>query len=693
MEFRIADTFTDSLAKLTGDEQKAAKTTAFDLQVNPANPGLQFHKLDRSRDARFSSVRVSRDIRAIVHRMPGALLLCYVGHHDAAYAWAERRKLEVHPTTGAAQLVEVRETIEEISVPRYVDVARPHTPKPALFASLVDDQLLAFGVPSEWLAEVKLADEDTVLDLVDHLPAEAAEALLELATGGSPAPAPRLAPAADPFEHPDAQRRFRVMRNAEELELALAFPWDKWTVYLHPEQRTLIQRDNTGPARIAGSAGTGKSVVAVHRAVYLARTNPDTRVLVTTFSDPLAHLLRMMVRRLVGSDPRLAERIEVQSMDAIGLRLYQRLLGPVKLASAEIIGEVLRAASVGLVGSVFSERFIRDEWDQVVDAWQVDSWEAYRDVPRLGRKTRLPEKSRAALWSIFEKALAALRERGVITSADMFSALAAKIAASPHPPFDYAIVDECQDVNVSQLRFLAALGNRRPDALFFTGDLGQRIFQTPFSWKALGVDVRGRSSTLRVNYRTSHQIRTMADRLLGSEVADVDGITETRRGTVSTFNGRPPIVVLAANEKEEAQVAAAWLADRLAEGVVAGEIGVFVRSPAQMQRAESTLAAAGVSYTILDERLATNSATASLCTMHLAKGLEFRTVLMLACDEDVLPLRARLDATGDEADLEQVYTSERNLLYVACTRARDHLLLSGLRPGSEFLDDLGPSAT
>ena len=180
MEFRIADTFTGSLAKLTGDEQKAVKTTAFDLQMNPANPGLKFHKLDRARDKNFWSVLVSRDIRLIVHRSAASLLLCYVDHHDAAYAWAERRRIERHPKTGAAQLVEIRETVREIEVPVYVQAASasPTTPslKATLFDDVTDDDLIGFGVPAEWLDDVRGATEDTLFDLADHLPAEAAEA-------------------------------------------------------------------------------------------------------------------------------------------------------------------------------------------------------------------------------------------------------------------------------------------------------------------------------------------------------------------------------------------------------------------------------------------------------------------------------------------------------------------------------------
>lgn len=147
MEFLIADTFTDSLAKLTGEEQKAVKTTAFDLQLNPTHPSLQFHKLDKPRDPNFWSIRVSRDVRLIVHKTGTSLLLCYVGHHDEAYQWAERRRLETHPKTGAAQLVEVRERVQEITIPKYVEAETPVPEKPQLFANITEDQLLDTACP------------------------------------------------------------------------------------------------------------------------------------------------------------------------------------------------------------------------------------------------------------------------------------------------------------------------------------------------------------------------------------------------------------------------------------------------------------------------------------------------------------------------------------------------------------------
>ncbi|HEY3744589.1 MAG TPA: 3'-5' exonuclease [Bryobacteraceae bacterium] len=687
MEFRIADTFTESLARLTGDEQKSVKMTAFDLQLNPAHPSLQLHKLDKAKDKRFWSIRVSSDVRLIVHRTDASLLLCYVDHHDKAYEWAERRKVEAHPKTGAAQLVEIRETVQEILVPKYVESVEPAKPKPALFAKLADDLLLSYGVPPEWLHDVRAANEDTLFVLADHLPAEAAEALLDLATGVTPkTPQPTIS--ADPFAHPDAQRRFRIMSDVEELARALDYPWDKWTVFLHPAQRAMVERGYNGPARVAGSAGTGKTIVALHRAVHLAKANPNARVLLGTFSESLANALRAKLRRLISNQPRLGERIEVYSLDALALRLYELNFGKLQLTSPASLRLLIQEAAGEVSGHKFGAQFLLAEWGQVVDAWQLTTWEAYRDVARLGRKTRLKEAQRALLWSIFERVRARLARQKLVSSSDVFGALTSKLQGGSPPPFDFIVLDEAQDVSIPQLRYLAALGAGGTNALFFSGDLGQRIFQQPFSWKALGVDVRGRSITLKVNYRTSHQIREHADRLLSPEVSDVDGNTESRSGTVSTFNGPRPSIQISDSTEDEIDFVSQWIKTRLAEGVSLEEIAIVVRSDSELGRAESAAKRAGASFYVLDERVALEIGKMTLTTMHLAKGLEFRAVAVMACDDGVIPLQSRIESVADEADLEDVYNTERHLLYVACTRARDSLLVSASKPASEFVDDL-----
>lgn len=538
------------------------------------------------------------------------------------------------------------------------------------------------------MPEVLNATEDGLLEIAGHLPAEAAEALLNLATGIRPPVPVRVAPGGDPFEHPDALRRFRIMKNIEELALALDYPWERWAVFLHPEQRKFVEKKFNGPARVSGTAGTGKTIVALHRAAHLARSNPQARVLLTTFSEPLANALRSKLRLLLASEPRLGERIEVYSMDAIGRRLYELNIGKLRIATDAQISELIQQASEKVGDHKFSHRFLTTEWEQVVDGWQLDTWEEYRDVNRLGRRTRLKEAQRRLLWSIFEAVRTGLREQSLITISGMFNVLARHYAGGGALPFDFAVVDESQDTGVAQVRFLSAIAAGRPNGLFFAGDLGQRIFQQPFSWKAAGVDVRGRSTSLKINYRTSHQIRSQADRLLDPQMADVDGNIEERKGAVSLFNGPKPGIEVCPSTGTESGTACQWLKEIINAGPQPHEIALFVRSTAQLDRPKAAAEQAGLKYKVLDDRVEIAPGFVSVSTMHLAKGLEFRAVAVMGCDDEVIPLQERIEAVTDEGDLEDVYNTERHLLYVACTRARDNLLVTSTAPKSEFLDDL-----
>lgn len=253
-------------------------------------------------------------------------------------------------------------------------------------------------------------------------------------------------------------------------------------------------------------------------------------------------------------------------------------------------------------------------------------------------------------------------------------------------PYDFIVIDEAQDISVPELAALRGLSSDKPDALFFAGDLGQRIFQTPFSWKSMGVDLRGRSHTLKINYRTSHQIRRHADRLLPPSVSDVDGVAEDRRGVISVFEGTTPRAVVADDQDNEARIVAEWIGVLSRSGITPSEIAVFVRGANQIPRALRAITTAGEVPTVLDGESETGNSV-SVGNMHRAKGLEFRAVIVMACDDDVLPDQERIEAVVDEADLEEVYNTERHLLYVACTRARDDLLITGVDPASEFIDD------
>jgi hypothetical protein len=683
VNFLIADTFTASFNRLSGVDQKAVKASVFDLQMDRTGGGLQMHRIDNSKDPNFWSARVNRDIRLIVHKTKESLLVAYVDHHDAAYAWAERRRIEAHPRTGAIQIVEIRERVEDVAPPATFDFVFPEPPKgkekeavtPALFSSLDDDALLSIGVPADWLADVRAANEDGFFTLAGHLPAEASEALLQFAaTGKLPVPVPA---AADPLKHPDVLRRIRLIADQEELEQALAFPWEKWGVFLHPSQRALVERSFSGPARVAGSAGTGKTIVAIHRAVRLARESPAAKILLASFSQPLADALAKKVLVLAPETGGVVPRITTASFRGIAEQMYQLEYGVrPRIASDAVLRERLRAAAASVELKGFSERFLLSEWTNVVDAWGLSSLDAYSTVERMGRKSRLGPNQRARLWPVFAAVRDALAAERYTTWADVFTELAKALERRPSKPFDHVIIDEAQDLAPAELRFFAKLAPAKADGLFLSGDIGQRIFQHPYSWASLGVEVRGRSHTLKVCYRTSQQIRRAADKLLPTVLRDSDGLDDERRGIISVFDGPPPDVKTFASTAEEAAAVRNAVEAWLGEGIACHEIGLFVRTPQLVVRARVAI-----------EGLP-NSAEIVTAPMSLAKGLEFRAVVVMACDEGVLPLDERVTDAADEAELDEIYETERRLLYVACTRAREHLMLTGIVPASEYLADL-----
>lgn len=676
MTLLYASTFTKALDRLTTAEQKQVKITAFDLAQDETGNGLSLHRVDASPG--FWTARVSQDIRLVLHKDGEHTLLAWVGHHDDAYHWAERRKMVTHERTGAMQMVEIVERTEERLVyterAELADIPPVAVHRP--FAALSDDQLLDVAVPRDWLEAVRNADDASVDGLFGSLPDEAAEALLDFATGGRLADhiAVKAEPDADPFTHPDALRRFRAVDGVEELRAALDAPFAQWAVFLHPAQRAPVTRDWSGPARVSGSAGTGKTIVALHRAVHLA-SREDARVLLTTFSKLLAANLATKAAIMTEALPSARLRMTVRAIDQAAYELYASVHGQPNLATASQIRAAIKAAVDAGLGMGHTVEFLLEEWDELVDAWGLHDQQAYAEVPRIGRRTRLGPKQRESAWEVFAFVRKRLATRGVVTVADVYGRLTRWIDDGGKFPYSHVVVDEAQDLSVAQAQFLAAVGRKgQADALFFTGDLGQRIFHLPFSWARLGLDVRGRAQILKICYRTSHQIRSCADRLLAPQIEDLDGIEETRRGTVSVFDGPDPVLKLFDDEAAEISAVADWLKARICEGTAEHELAVLVRGQNQIPRARLALKAAGSSL--------------SPTIMHDAKGLEYKAVAVMALDADVLPDPERLEGIGDIADLEAAHDAERHLLYVAATRARDQLLISGVSPGCEFLDDL-----
>jgi len=387
----------------------------------------------------------------------------------------------------------------------------------------------------------------------------------------------------------------------------------------------------------------------------------------------------------------LSERLDVETLTGMAKRLIAAGKGKVELATPVQLQQWIDEGAVECGITKYSNHFLWTEWLHVVDAWQITDREGYRAAPRLGRRARLTEALRDQLWPVFAHVLAQLSKAGLRTEAQLYLELGEVMASRARAPYDHVVVDEAQDLSVPQLRLLAAFAGRDAEGLFFSGDIGQRIFQPPFSWKSLGVDIRGRSRTLKVNYRTSQEIRRRADDLMARTVADVDGNEEVRSGTTSVFSGPEPQILAFASAEKECEAVAAWITDTLASGITRSQIGVFVRSESQFPRAQAALERAGVLFTLIDGAPSSTADAVQVATMHLAKGLEFRAVAVMACDDDAIPDAERLSAVSDAGELEEMFETERQLLYVACTRARDRLIVSGVAPISEFLRDLSPA--
>jgi superfamily I DNA/RNA helicase len=666
----VARTFYRSLDRLTAAEQAAVKPVAFDYLADPSRPGLSLHRIDRARDKRFWTIRVSRDLRIIVFKEGARSLFCYVGHHDDAYAWAERRRFEVHPVTGAAQIVEIAEVVRE-----EIRLVQREAPRPGILAKEDPKYLLSLGVPETYLDLIREVDEDGLWNLFPRLPEEVQEALFMLAAGERPEPRPvERDLVSDPFAHPDAQRRFWIASDEAVLAEALARHWEEWLVFLHPSQRMAVERNFNGASRVSGSAGTGKSVVAMHRAAHLARLSTGGRIFLTTFSKTLASRLADGMSRLLGANSEARGRVEVLHLHAYAFAEMARQ-GSNNIVESKDIDRLIREKRGNLDASV-SDAFLRAEWDQVVDYWGLSRWDDYRDISRTGRGVALTPRRRRELWAVFEAMIADLNARNAMTWGDLCDRVRARIAAGAGHPFQHVIVDEAQDFGPRELKLVAAMASPGPRSVFFAGDIGQRIYRWPFSWTSVGIDVRGRSHRLKVNYRTSAQIRHFADGLLPGRLAEVDGQEEVRT-TVSVLNGPEPEIVCARSIAEEIGALAQWMKELLNRGYQPNQIAILGRTRRAVDaRAQPAVDRAGLAAHWLPPTSNPADATVTLGTLHAAKGLEFRAVALVGCDAHHVPLRSEVERASSPEEHQIAEAREICLLYVGCTRARESLLIT-----------------
>ncbi|MCM3921303.1 AAA family ATPase [Frankia sp. AiPs1] len=662
--------------------------------------GLHLEKPHAIADDRGRTIRVTKFWRGVVMAPAEGdhYILFDVLEHDKAYAWLERHTFTINSATREVEILDV-------SAMRAVAAALPTYPAhqaTGMFDSYDDAVLLDLGIETANLPLVRRIRSDTDLDLLTGaVPASQHQVLEMLAAGyavrevraerGIPTGSDRPGTEATAlrggvFGSPTVF----VPKGIRELQNALDHPLDLWRIFLHPSQRSTAYRERfAGPVRVTGGAGTGKTVVALHRAHHLARQLPGTvrrPVLVTTFVRTLADGLKANLASLdavTGADT--GSLIEVTTVDALAHRIVTEAEGsaPNVLLDEEVLtGRWIDAAAATDVTCPPTR--LRQEWENVILARGVRTAEDYLSVSRTGSAQALTRRQRLRVWAAVEHFLDRMHTAGERTFYQLADDAARYARAMPAGDlFPHVVVDEAQDLHPAQWRLLRAVVPDGPNDLFIVGDAHQRIYDHRVALATMGINVRGRSYRLRLNYRTSEEILTWAIALLeGQVVDDLDGGVDDLAGYRSAFRGtRPPTMHGYPTPAAELDGLVSTVRGWIDGGVEPSAIGVAARTRRAADAATKALGEAGIEASSLDRRWRGGVETG---TMHRMKGLEYRAMAVV----DVAARSAVTPKTNDPALHAQDTLRELCLLYVACTRAREFLAVSWSGRPSPFLATL-----
>lgn len=689
--------------------------------------GLDFKQPKGAIDKRVRTARVSDSIRAVLFDMSGNrekfYLLAAIKPHDEAYALASTLELRVNPVNGIAEVL------------RHHDMERVTTP-PAASADADDrpylvpytaDELTGLGLLADVAAmAVEIRDEDTLQALCLALPEWQADVLLQLAFGVGidqvravyePAPTTDIGQA---LNHPASRMQFVVVtgEDREELRAMIEGDFARWRTFLHPEQRAMAYRPKwNGSARLAGGAGTGKTVVAIRRAAYLARSSSRPRVLLTTYNRTLAAHLEADLAQLAG--PGVVARagaaesgaVRVAGVDSVARSIVSKVDGRVpkvmtrqeeNRAWEQTVQELPDVTVAEL--DLFTPGFLAAEYRDVILAQEIADRQVYLKAPRKGRGVRLNWLQRSRVWDAVETFRRRLDCRATYTD---LVARAARLLADPvsrakADTYDSVIVDEGQDLHATHWLMLRRLVTEGPNDLLICEDSHQRIYGERLTLGQFGIKIVGRSRKLTLNYRTTRQNLRYALGLLDGQVADLDGEQETVAGYRSLLSGAEPEAHGFAGVGQEsafiAETVQAWRADletalRDRHGDDVDKAGltpdltvlaVLARTNSQCDEVARVLRQAGVPVDVLTKDSDVAGSGVRVATMHRAKGMEFARVVVARLDDESAPLRWALEQSpaGDREDLIQ---RERLLLYVAATRARDNLVLTWSGTPSRFI--------
>lgn len=699
--------------------QKRVRSFIEKFKADPTQGSIHYESLHSMRDEKVRTVRIGDDYRAVVISPPqgDVYLLVWVDHHDEAMAWAANKVFEVNRHTGSFQ---VWQAVDAASAPK-IELAEPAgaaeakaplaavsavtseiIPEGRLLAGRTNDELLLFGVPEPLLPAVRALREQEDLDrLAEYLPDEASDALYYLASGYSVDEAiDELDRSAPPSErqpalvdtndfvaammHPETKRQFKVVEDDAELAEILNAPLARWRVFLHPSQDKLVRIESKGPARVLGGAGTGKTVVAMHRARHLAKKvfpSAEQRILFTTFTKNLAHDIERNMRELCGPE---LDRIEVVNLHSWAQSFLVSRGIKVRVIRDEDFRRQIWSEVVDHHETDRPVSFFVDEWELVAQAQGVKDEASYLKARRAGRGTPLSRGQRKEVWRVLAEYRTELDSRGLVEFADVVREarliLENREEGESLLPYAALVADEVQDFSPEDLRLLRAIVPEGSNDIFVVGDAHQRIYKHQSSLGRCGINVRGRRSRrLTVNYRTTAKIRRFAEALLERiAVDDLDEGADTTRGYRSLRLGVAPELAHCKTAQDEAELVVRSIQEWLAEDVRAENICLVARKKEHLrERYEPLLRNAGLHATVINSDEDTAAPGIRLATMHRVKGLEFPRVILASVHEGDVPLALPPEALGDAMARQAHEETERRLLYVAATRARDQLLITG----------------
>ena len=705
----VSDQFLEAFSQVPKNKQKKVRRFMTKFRQDPTLPGINYETIEGAKDPKLRSVRVDQSYRGIVMAPDegNVYMLLWVDKHDDAYQWARNRIVQIHPETGSLQVIPMEEGEVPVSNGESADTDEKEGGED-LFAEHRDRELTRLGVPNELMPLVRsIRTEEQLDDLQQYLPEEAYEALFLLAAGYTQREVDnelaysRQQEDVDTddyqaaLERPNSQRRFAVVEDDEEMERMLEAPLEKWRVFLHPTQRRLVTMHANGPVRVLGGAGTGKTVVAMHRAVWLAEdffTEASDQLLFTTFTRNLAADIKENLR-LIGS-PSVLERIEVVNLDAwisrfLGQQDYEYTID--YRGEAEDLWE--KALMMAPEGQ--DRTFLRNEWEQVIQPNGIRSEKGYMRVSRIGRGTPLQRSARAEVWPVFDEYQSLLdehklRERpGALRDARRILEDEGDIL-----PYRAILVDEAQDMGKQAFKLIRQMipGGDQENDIFIVGDAHQRIYDRQVVLKHCGINIVGRGRKLRVNYRTTEENRQWAVGLLeGAEYDDLDGGTDDQEVYKSLMQGEEPRVETFDTFQDEAEAIGEYLQQRKNDGQPLRDTCIIARTKSLLDNYSGALRAADLStYTIQKDRAEDRSASGvRLATMHRAKGLEFERVIIAGVTEGMVPLDKALAGAEDEATREQIRKRERSLLYVSVTRAKREVIVTTHDTPSPWLPGVG----